>query len=608
MPSDVLERGKRHLTLALLALGLTACGGAEDSNSGAGGSSNSETTMRADPDISAVGTVAPPAWLTTRSLEAAEEAALAADATASDTPLEDLVPGAIAPKSAYASGEVARKAAATRIPAYRFYNTRTGAHFYTTSEAERTTVATTLSPPFRFEGPAFSVASAFSPGLSPVHRFYNTQSGVHFYTISETERASVVANLPQFRYEGVAYHASQVAGQGLTPLYRFFVPSRGFHFYTASLAERDNIIARLSAAYTYEGVGYHVLAGNWRAEKLPHTGVTGCYRVDPTFWGVCDRAGVIELNPQQDGHRAAINPMRYENLPSMFGPYSYTSCVRDSVTGLVWEGKTVAGSRAGSHSYTHLGNNETTDVSGHVAAVNASALCGFSDWRLPTRQELLNLVNFAGGLGPNLNATYFPNTPADAVYWASEADRLDTTRAWYVPFGNYPGISDSNERTFARHLRLVRGDPPSASVRRFTFSTVAYGSDAANNLVNDAWTGLQWRRCEEGRTWSGTSCLGSGSDFSHANALAHARDQMGWRLPNVKELASLTDLSVVNLTGTALDLLAFPGAHGSSIWTSTGYLSLAETRAWTVNFYGGSIQSTGRAAASARVRLVRFHP
>ena len=51
MPSDVLERGKRHLTLALLALGLTACGGAEDSNSGAGGSSNSETTMRADPDI-----------------------------------------------------------------------------------------------------------------------------------------------------------------------------------------------------------------------------------------------------------------------------------------------------------------------------------------------------------------------------------------------------------------------------------------------------------------------------------------------------------------------------------------------------------------------------
>ena len=29
----------------------------------------------------------------------------------------------------------------------------------------------------------------------------------------------------------------------------------------------------------------------------------------------------------------------------------------------------------------------------------------------------------------------------------------------------------------------------------------AYGSDGANNVVNDAWTGLQWRRCEQGQAW-----------------------------------------------------------------------------------------------------------
>ena len=112
-----------------------------------------------------------------------------------------------------------------------------------------------------------------------MHRFFNTQTGVHFYTISETERANVVATLPHFTYEGVAYHASQVAGQGLIPFYRFFVPSKGFHFYTANEAEKASIQANLSAVYTYEGVGYHVLDANWHAEKLPHTGMTTsqCY-------------------------------------------------------------------------------------------------------------------------------------------------------------------------------------------------------------------------------------------------------------------------------------------------------------------------------------------
>ena len=97
---------------------------------------------------------------------------------------------------------------------------------------------------------------------------------MHFYTISETERANVVANLPQFNYEGVAYHASQVAGAGLIPFYRFYVPSKGFHFYTANESEKDSIIANLAATYSYEGIGYYVLDSDWRAEKLPHTGVT----------------------------------------------------------------------------------------------------------------------------------------------------------------------------------------------------------------------------------------------------------------------------------------------------------------------------------------------
>jgi Repeat of unknown function (DUF5648) len=155
----------------------------------------------------------------------------------------------------------ASKAVAVRVPVYRFYNTRTGAHFYTTSETERDNVRATLAF-MTYEGAAFFASGTDSPGLSPVHRFYNTQTGVHFYTISEAERAHVAATLPQFTYEGVAYHASAASGTGFTPLYRFFLRSRGFHFYTNNVGERDRIIATIPQ-YTYEGIGYYVPNEDW---------------------------------------------------------------------------------------------------------------------------------------------------------------------------------------------------------------------------------------------------------------------------------------------------------------------------------------------------------
>ena len=40
-----------------------------------------------------------------------------------------------------------------------------------------------------------------------MYRFYNVQTETHFYTISGTERASVIAKYPQFQDEGIAYFA-----------------------------------------------------------------------------------------------------------------------------------------------------------------------------------------------------------------------------------------------------------------------------------------------------------------------------------------------------------------------------------------------------------------
>ena len=156
--------------------------------------------------------------------------------------------------------------------AYRFYNPRTTAHFFTTNTAERANIIANL-PFMNDEGPSFFTSNAVVAGLSPVHRFYNTQTGVHFFTISEGERAKVAADLPQYNYEGIAYYASQLAGTGLTPLYRFYYASKGFHFFTSNIAERDNIIATLPN-YRYEGVGYYVMNSAWQATDVPGTNAT----------------------------------------------------------------------------------------------------------------------------------------------------------------------------------------------------------------------------------------------------------------------------------------------------------------------------------------------
>ncbi|MGM9425863.1 hypothetical protein [Hydrogenophaga sp. MI9] len=143
------------------------------------------------------------------------------------------------------------KAYAT-TPVYRFYNLNTGAHFYTISAAEKAQVQASL-PFMQYDGPAFEASAVAASGLSPVYRFYNRQTGVHFYTISATEKAQVQANLPQFSYEGIAYYASTVAGAGLRPLSRFYLAGKGFHFYTVTPTE----VAYLPQ-YGYEGAAYYV--------------------------------------------------------------------------------------------------------------------------------------------------------------------------------------------------------------------------------------------------------------------------------------------------------------------------------------------------------------
>lgn len=495
------------------------------------------------------------------------------------------------------------KAAAAGTAVYRFYNRGTGAHFYTISETERATIQATRTD-MLFEGAAFFASPDSTAGLSPVYRFFNTRTGVHFYTISASERSTIRATLPYFTDEGIAYHASTAPGFGLTALYRFYVPGKGFHFYTASATERDRIQATLAGTYSYEGVGYYVMDSTWVGEKLPNTAVSSaqCFETGTNALVNCAATSAAALSRQQDGTRFFYNNEFYNPV----GSFATTECVQSDLTGLVWEGKTASGLRAGSNSYTNAGGGGAGDTSGYIAAVNASNLCGFSDWRLPTPQELQNLVRY-GVVGPiSINLSKLPNT-SDAAggYWTSASAPLGGSQRWSVSFGT--GARTTAAPSTLRHVRMVRGGSFSGS--RFVYGSASYPGDAANNLVIDRQTGLQWRRCVETKTWNGSTCEGSGvTTVRHASAFALAASVPGWRLPNVKELSSLVEPS--RSSALLIDTAAFPNTPQTAFWSTTPAVNsplASEVDAYGVDFVGGQVQAYWRAYLFS-VRLVRMSP
>jgi len=104
-------------------------------------------------------------------------------------------------------------------------------------------------------------------------------------------------------------------------------------------------------------------------------------------------------------------------------------------------------------------------------------------------------------------------------------------------------------------------------------------TDNGDGTVTDGNTGLMWQQTEGGSMdWEGaiTYC----EDLS----LAGYRD---WRLPNIKELESITDDSLYD---PAIDTNYFPDAHAAYYWSSTTRASNSSF-AWGVGFHGGNVSS-----------------
>ena len=151
------------------------------------------------------------------------------------------------------------------------------------------------------------------------------------------------------------------------------------------------------------------------------------------------------------------------------GPENW-ACTLDNLTGLMWEMKAAGGLRGKDNTYSWNNPNaavnggapgtqnggkcqgSSCDTKAYVQAVNELKLCGAGDWRLPTRKELLSIVN-NGRLNPAIDIGFFPNTPA-AYFWTASPYADQANLAWSV-FFRYGEVYPV-EKSQANQVRLVR--------------------------------------------------------------------------------------------------------------------------------------------------------
>ncbi len=147
------------------------------------------------------------------------------------------------------------------------------------------------------------------------------------------------------------------------------------------------------------------------------------------------------------------------------------ACTRDEVTGLIWEIKTRHGLRSWRQTYSWYDSNPSRhggfagsvsegicqqpgrcDTEKFVQDVNAQGLCGYRDWRLPSREELISLIKTSRSR-PSINTDFFPNTPP-LFFWSGSARAGHAIDAWSVGF-NRGGVVFGNKYG-ADRVRLVR--------------------------------------------------------------------------------------------------------------------------------------------------------
>ena len=147
-----------------------------------------------------------------------------------------------------------------------------------------------------------------------------------------------------------------------------------------------------------------------------------------------------------------------------------------------------------------------------------------------------------------------------------------------------------------------------------TASTPTSRFTISDNTIIDDTTNLEWQRCRLGTTWDGSAdgCpdddIADNETYTWDKALEAAasnelKSASDWRLPNIKELASIVEEACYN---PAINLELFPDTPSDWFWSSSPHTT-SSSDAWSISFYFGSGSHNERDDLSY-VRLVRSRP
>jgi len=228
---------------------------------------------------------------------------------------------------------------------------------------------------------------------------------------------------------------------------------------------------------------------------------------------------------------------------------------------------------------------ETFTFAAAIAYCEALSLGGHDDWRLPTRIEMTSIVDFTKSA--SLDPAAFPG--AAGGFHKTSSDWILTIRqtgagagrdfAW--AFNMSDGIvSNAYSKATAARLRCVRGNGSGEAPSDPAVAPPDQYRVIADGEVRDNYTGLVWQQSYSPSTMS----------FEEARSYCAGLGLNGqsWRLPSVRELATLVDEAQV---APAINRNMFPntqyGARSNDWYWGSHAARGNAAAAWALNYDDG---------------------
>lgn len=216
-----------------------------------------------------------------------------------------------------------------------------------------------------------------------------------------------------------------------------------------------------------------------------------------------------------------------------------------------------------------------------------------SNWRLPTRDELLTLVDYAQTSPAMHNAVgYISQTQK---YWTSSLKYADNESAWFIDFTDGESTTSNNADSEYNVRCVLDSNTTNENFYLESNYIKPNGSEFVSDTNVSKSTYLLWQDDE------------SAAEVQHTfeNAIEYCEnltlsDENGvnysdWRLPNIKELSTIVDDSIGTSFTPAIDshFENTAGLSNQEYWSSTS-TKADSTRAWSIGFEYGEHRTSSK--------------